>query len=195
MEKKNDAMIEKVKNVCIIVLSIILFIYLVLGINSMMHGEKMGFFNLRFYIMSSDSKEANTTLGDLVIAKKININKIKENDNIIYKRDNKMFIKKVIKIDNEQGSNIFVKEDDVISNEIIENAEIMGKVLTVQKGFGNIALFIKSPIGAFNMLMIMICVIIIIKKLMKNNKNEINESTEITKIAKSSEEDENNDKK
>ncbi|MBR2240206.1 MAG: hypothetical protein IJ890_02320 [Clostridia bacterium] len=195
MEKKNDAMIEKVKNVCIIVLSIILFIYLVLGINSMMHGEKMGFFNLRFYIMSSDSKEANTTLGDLVIAKKININKIKENDNIIYKRDNKMFIKKVIKIDNEQGSNIFVKEDDVISNEIIENAEIMGKVLTVQKGFGNIALFIKSPIGAFNMLMIMICVIIIIKKLMKNSKNEINESAEITKIAKSSEEDENNDKK
>ena len=45
MENKKEEKIEKIKTLVIILLSIILFVYLVLGINSITHGGKLGFFH------------------------------------------------------------------------------------------------------------------------------------------------------
>ncbi len=162
---------ERIKDICIVILSIILFVYLVLGINSMIHGDKMGFFNLRFYIMSSNSTETNSSLGDLVVAKKTNISKIKKDDDIIYKRNNRMYVKKVIRTDSDNGGNIYIENDNVISNETVKDVEIMGKVLFKVGGFGNIAMFIQSPIGALNMAMIAVCIFLIIKKMTRNSQD------------------------
>lgn len=152
--KSQNSKIEKAKDIGIAVLLIIIFIYFILGINSLSHGDKMGFFNLRFYIMSSESIETNSNAGDLVVASKIKPEKVKENDRIIYKKNNRIFIKNAGKTEQQ-------------------NNEIVGKVLFKIKGLGNIAMFMKTPLGILNMLMIALCVGIIIKKITQNKEEEI----------------------
>lgn len=173
MENKKEEKIEKIKTLVIILLSIILFVYLVLGINSITHGGKLGFFSLRFYIMSDNSEESNTTTGDLVIAKKTKPNKIKANDNVIFKKDNSMYITNVTESKNNQGeSTYFVKATNMTTNENLNDVEILGKVITRIRGIGNIAMFIQSPLGTLNLLFITICIIILIKKIVENNEDE-----------------------
>lgn len=172
---------KKIRIFCIVLLCVILFIYLSILTNSIMNGNKMGFFSLRFYIMSSDSSESNANAGDLVIAKSVNVKDIKENDDIIYQRNNRMIIKKVIRTDNENGEfNIYIENDNVLSNEKIQNAQIIGKVIYTVKGFGNIALFIQSPLGTLNIVIIAICIFIIIKKLSKGNEENKQDNTSQT---------------
>ncbi len=173
MENKKEEKIEKIKTLVIILLSIILFVYLVLGINSITHGGKLGFFSLRFYIMSDNSEESNTTTGDLVIARKTKPNKIKANDNIIFKKDNSMYITNVTESKNNQGeSTYFVKATNMTTNENLNDVEILGKVITRIRGIGNIAMFIQNPLGTLNLLFITICIIILIKKIVENNEDE-----------------------
>lgn len=193
---------KKIRNICIIFLFIILFIYLSICINSYVNGNKIGIFSLRFYIMSSDSSESDVSSGDLVIAKSIKTEDIKENDDIIYKRNDSMVVKKVKIIENNNGNiNFYIEDDNIISNEKIENAQIIGKVIFKIKGFGNFALFIQSPMGTLNILVIAICIIIIIKKISKSvqeskddlsNEDKTNEELfSKNKIDKKQEEKEN----
>lgn len=166
---------KKIKIICIISLCIILFVYLTICVNSYINGSKIGMLSFRFYIMSSSSAESDAKSGDLVIAKNIDIEKIKQNDDIIYKRSNDMIVKKVQKIaKNSEGTNFYIEEDDVISNEKIANAQIVGKVIFRIKGFGNFALFIQTPIGTCSIFVLAICVFFIFTKLIKQiQKNKL----------------------
>ncbi|MBR3673181.1 MAG: hypothetical protein IKN65_02645 [Clostridia bacterium] len=179
---KEESKVERAKTICIILLSITLFVFLTIGINNMMHGGKMGFFSLRFYIMPVNSTETNSSVGDLVVSRKIKTAKIKENDDIIYKKNNTIAMKKVIKVDKDnEDINIHIENDHNLANEKIENAEIMGKVLFTVKGIGNVAMFIQSPLGTLNLLLIALCIFIIIKKIINGNKEveiENNENDE-----------------
>jgi hypothetical protein len=142
---------ERIKDIIIAVLLIVIFIYFILGINSLSHGDKMGFFNLRCYIMSSDSDESNANAGDLIVATKIKTENIKENDSIIYKKNNRLYIEEA-------------KENN------LQDKEVVGKFLFKVKGLGNIAMFMRTPLGIINILMIFVCAIIIIKKIVKNRE-------------------------
>ena len=126
---------NKVRNICIILLVLVLFVYIAISVNSYVNHNKIGFFDTKFYIMSSDSPEANINSGDLVLAKNIEVNDIKENDNIIFQRENEMIVKKVKKVENVKGkNNFYIEDDETISNEKLENAQIIGKVVSKVKG-------------------------------------------------------------
>lgn len=169
-KKTNQDTIERIKTICIILLSIILFIYLTIGIFNMSKGGKMGFFSLRFYVMASDSSEASTTAGDLVIANKTNVKRLKENDDIICQKNNTLIIKKISKNENKDGNvNIYIEDGKNSSNQKIENSQIMGKVLCRVKGIGNFAMFIQSPLGTVNLILIILCIFILIKKIINSN--------------------------
>lgn len=161
--------VDKIKDILIGLLSIVLVIYLILGINSIAHGDKFGFFNLRFYISSSDSSDAS--MGDLVISRKIKAPKVKENDKIVYKRNNKVFINKVVneKMDNIENQLCVINNNEKVS---INDVDVVAKVLCTTKGFGNMAMFIKSPIGMLNMLLIALCIVIIVKKIISNKQEQ-----------------------
>lgn len=178
---KEESGIEKAKSICIIILLIIFFVFLIIGINNLANGKKMGFFTLRFFIMSSDSAETNSSTGDLIVGRKVLVNHIKENDDIVFNKNNKMIIKKVIKVSNENNEyGIQVEDDKNESSEKVENKEIMAKVLFKVRGIGNIAMFIQSPLGMFNMILIIFCVFVIVGKIINNNKevevDKINEN-------------------
>ena len=161
--------VDKIKDILIGLLSIVLVIYLILGINSIAHGDKFGFFNLRFYISSSYSSDAS--MGDLVISRKIKAPKVKENDKIVYKRNNKVFINKVVneKMDNIENQLCVINNNEKVS---INDVDVVAKVLCTTKGFGNMAMFIKSPIGMLNMLLIALCIFIIVKKIISNKQEQ-----------------------
>lgn len=145
---------ERIKDIIIAVLLIVIFIYFILGINSLSHGDKMGFFNFRCYIMSSDSDESNANAGDLIVATKIKTENIKENDSIIYKKNNRLYIEEA-------------KENN------LQDKEVVGKFLFKVKGLGNIAMFMRTPLGIINILMIFVCAIIIVKKIVKNREESL----------------------
>ena len=128
---------SKIKSICIAILSFILFVYLVLFINSLTNHEKVGFFNIRFYIMPADSTEMELNKGDMVFAKTIKpeINEKKE----------------------------------------VENAQIIGKVIGKASRIGNTALFIQSPLGTFNIVILAICIIVIVRKIIGKTENDANE--------------------
>lgn len=174
MEKndiKNDNRIERIKTICIIVLSMILVVNLIIGIISITNGGKFGFYSLRFFIMSSDSDDINA--GDLVVANRVKASNLKENDTVIYKRNNSTIIKNIEKVNNTNNEiNIYVMKTKInsgISNEEsyerIENNDIMGKVLFKVRGVGNMAVFIKSPLGTLNFLLILLCIFIVVRKI------------------------------
>ena len=157
---------KRIKNICIAILCIILFVYLAICVNSIMNKNKIGFFSYRFYIMSSDSTEAGIHTGDLVIAKSIDVKNFKENDNIIYERNGEMIVKKIIRVEkNSKKANIYIENDNLIINEKQKDARVEGKIVHVIRGFGNVALFIQSPIGTLDVLAIAVCIFIIIKKI------------------------------
>ena len=139
---------NKVRNICIILLVIVLFIYIAISVNSYVNHNKIGFFDTKFYIMSSDSPEANISSGDLVLAKSIEVNNIKENDNIIFHRENEMIVKKIKKVENVNGkNNFYIEEDETISNEKLENAQIIGKVVSKVKGIRKCSFIYSNPNG------------------------------------------------
>lgn len=164
---------KRVRNICIILLAIVLFMYLVIFINSIMNkNSKVGFFNTKFYIMSSDCEEAGVCSGDLVLAKTIAAEDIKENDCIIFTRNDELIIKKIKSIDKtNENTNFYIQSDDVIANEKLENAQIIGKVKKSIKGIGNVALFIQSPLGTINIVVVILCIFIIIKKISNTKEN------------------------
>lgn len=162
---------RRLRNICIVFLFIVLFVYLSIGINSIMNKNKIGFFSWHFYIMSSDSPEAGVNTGDLVIAKGIKTQDIKENDNIIYKRKDEMIVKKIINKD-KGNDNLYIQDSQMFTD---ENVQIIGKVLFKIKGLGNVALFIQSPLGTLNVLIIAICLLIVIKKISKSIQGEKND--------------------
>lgn len=165
----NTNKVERVKDILIIILSIVLLVYIVLGVNSMAHGDKFGFFNFRFYIVSSNVNNGETNSSDLIISTKIKKEKVKENNTIVYKKDNKVYVNQVASEDN---NSLYIKSNND-TKENLDDVEVVAKVICTARGIGNIAMFIKSPIGVFNMLMIAICIALIIKKMSNNSNNEI----------------------
>lgn len=177
----NEEKVEKIKTICIIILSIILLINIIIGICSITNGGKFGFYSLRFFIMTYDSEETGTSTGDLVVANKTMPKWLKEDETIIYKKNNSMTIKKIEKIENSGDDvSIYVlnekkNADNVVEKEYekIENKQIMGKYLFKNRGIGNMAMFIKSPLGKINLLLVILCIFIIAKKIIEKNKEKI----------------------
>ena len=167
---------SKIKNICIVILSIILFVYLVLFVNSLMKNEKVGFFNIRFYIMPADSVEMDLYEGDLVIARTIKPDKVKENDKVLYRKDNIIGVNSVSSVENKNGNvSISVKGNKSTGNDNIDNAQIIGKVTGKIRRMGNVAMFIQSPLGTMNVILLVACVIIIIRKISKKTEKNANE--------------------
>ena len=162
---------SKIKSICIAILSFILFVYLVLFINSLTNHEKVGFFNIRFYIMPADSTEMELNKGDMVFAKTIKPEKIKENDKVLYKKDDVIYVEKVINASNNNGRVNLVIND----KKEVENAQIIGKVIGKASRIGNTALFVQSPLGTFNIVILAICIIVIVRKIIGKTENDANE--------------------
>ncbi len=165
----------KIKNICIVILSIILFVYLVLFVNSLMHNEKVGFFNARFYIMPEDSKELQLNEGDLVVARTIKPEKLKENDKVLYRKDDLLYVKQIASVSSLDGRvNLVVKQSSEQANENVDDAKIIGKVIGKVSRIGNVALFVQSPLGTFNVIILIVCIVIIIKKIFRKTENDAN---------------------
>lgn len=168
---KNTEISERIKDILIIALAIILLIYIVLGVNSIAHGDKFGFFNLRFYIVSSNANNGDAGSSDLIISTKTKKEKVRESNTIVYKKNNKVFVNQVV---SGKDNSLYVKSDNN-SEDSLDDVEVVAKVIGTARGIGNMAIFIKSPIGVLNMLMIAVCIALIVKKIKDNSKNTVEE--------------------
>ena len=143
---------------------------------------KFGFYNLRFFIMSYDSDETNTNSGDLVVATKTRAQNLHEDDTIIYKKNNSMIIKKIERVEKDNKEiNVYVanvknSEEGNTEKEYekVDNKQIMGRFMFKNRGMGNMAVFIQSPLGKINLVLIVFCIFIIAKKMIEKSAENNN---------------------
>lgn len=163
------------KNIVILIsLLTVLFVFLAILANSFMNKDsKLNFLSYKFFIASADETESNINKGDLVIVKQIENSEIKNDDNIVYKLDNDIVIKKVKNISNNDGkTNLTFYGVNGVSNN--NDINIMGKMINKIAGVGNLAMLIQTPTGTILLLSMLICIILIVKKIY--NRNSLDES-------------------
>lgn len=163
------------KNIVILIsLLTVLFVFLAILANSFMNKDsKLNFLSYKFFIASADETESNTNKGDLVIVKQIENSEIKNDDNIVYKLDNDIVIKKVENISNNDGkTNLTFYGVNGVSNN--NDINIMGKMINKIAGVGNLAMLIQTPTGTILLLSMLICIILIVKKIY--NRNSLDET-------------------
>lgn len=133
-------------------------------------------FGYKPFIVLSGSMKPNIMVGDLILVKKVDTNKLKVGDVIAF-RDSENYvtthrIKKIIKGDKEP---CFVTQGDNNNTEDAEKAcskSVEGKYVKRIARIGNALLFIQEPLGFTIMMLVIfiVCVVIYIVQDKKANK-------------------------
>ena len=125
---------------------------------------------VHLYTIASNSMEPKMKVGDLVVTKKIEMNDLKKQDIIAYRRDDIVVTHRIIDI-NEKGNGLITKGDNNVyadSGEIIES-QVLGKVILNIPFIGYIYSFIR-------IYSLWICIFILVFGCLLNylnNKNEV----------------------
>lgn len=173
-ENKDENDKIKVKNIIFIVLiSIVLFIYLVILVNSFMNKRnKNRLFPYTTCVAIENIENPKIDKGDLIIIKAIDVSEIQAGDIVVFEKSGSMVIKPVLQVKDDKGTKkLIVDSDEVVSKQSF-TSEIKGKSVRTIKGLGNIAIFVKTPLGTLVILTMLICVIALIRKI-SNHKGDI----------------------
>ena len=157
-----------------IILTIFLIIYLIILIISTMKNSTLSFFEWECYIMQVDSQENIAQKGDLVIAKKIPIENITEDDIIIYTMNNYSYMSNVDSIQTGKSTTkILVKETDNVTYKF-STSDIDGVHIKTIPKLGNIILFLQTTYGII-LIISTLLILFVSYKVIKyaRNKNKI----------------------
>ena len=148
-------------------------------------------FGYKPFAVLSGSMQPNIMVGDLILIKKTDINKLKKNDIIAFRdKDNLVTTHRIIKVVKKNGQVCFETKGDsnnVKDKELACKNNIEGKYVKRYAKLGNFILFIQKPLGFTVMMMTLfiICVLIYIiqdkTSSKKINKDELKEYEEFKK--------------
>lgn len=160
--------------VLICILIIILAVNLVIVLESKINkNEVPGLFGYKPLIVLSGSMKSEINVGDLVIVKKVDINKLNKNDIIAFKTNNNTVVThRILEINKDDNKTCFITKGD--SNNIKDKDEVCEKsvvgkyVLKISK-LGSVILFIQKPLG-FTLILTVVLFIGTIMYLLEKNK-------------------------
>lgn len=172
---------KKIKTIIITILLIlllpILFVNVVIIVNSYIHQDKIpSFLGWKPFIVLSGSMETQIKTGDLVIVKETDNTKLKDGDIIAFKNEDTVITHRIVeKIENKgklqyktKGDNNNVTDDWYVSPENIEGIY----KFKISK-LGNVAMFIQTPIGTIICLSIPFILIILMEMSSNKEKTEV----------------------
>ena len=113
-------------------------------------------FRVKFYVIASGSMKPEINIGDLVVSKKVDANKLKKGDIISYHRDDIIITHRIIRIEKE--TNEFVTKGDnnmYEDNSKVTADQISGRLVLIIPFLGYIYVFI-------NQYSLFICIFILI---------------------------------
>lgn len=153
--------------IILIILIPILFVNLVILLNSFIHPDKVpSFFGWKPFIVLSGSMESEIFPGDIAIVKEEAEDSLKENDIIAFKKDDLVITHRIVKINNGDGKKKYITKGDnnnAEDNDFVLYEDIEGKYMFKISRLGNLAMFIQTPIGIIVSLSIPFILLLIIQ--------------------------------
>ena len=202
---EREGKMQKIKKaisiIVVLILIPILLMSIVILVDSYTHpNEVPSFFGWKPFIVLSGSMETQISAGDIVVVKEIDTNELKKGDIIAFKDGNIVITHRIDEVTEIDGKTQYITKGDNNSTQDIgyvlpEQVEGVFKFKIAR--FGNIAMFIQTPLGMIVCLAIPIIIIILLQttdskkekeeliaKLNKQSKME----EEIEKLKKQNEE-------
>lgn len=161
--------------ICIIILLPVLFVNVVILINSWVHPNEIpSFFGWKPFIVLSGSMESEIYSGDIVVVKEVDKENLKVNDVIAFKNDDIVVTHRIVEIVNENGTTKYITKGDNNNTQdkdyvLPENVE--GLYQFKVSNLGNLAMFIQTPTGMLVCLSIPILLLILVQ-VSENAKNK-----------------------
>ena len=156
-------------SIVLVILASILFVSLVILINSYTNPDEVpSFFGWKPFIVLSGSMETEIYSGDVAVVKEVDISKVKENDIIAFKEDNVIITHRVIDIANENGTIKYKTKGDnnnVEDNGYVLAEQVEGKYQFKVRRLGNFAIFAQTPIGIIVCLSIPLGLLLLIQMI------------------------------
>lgn len=194
--------IKKITTILIFIILIpILFVNIVILVNSYMHPDNIpSFLGWKPFIVLSGSMETNIMTGDLVIVKEVDTKDLKQGDIIAFKDEKIVVTHRISQVINENGETKYITKGDNNNTEdkgFVLPSQVEGKYKYRIGRLGNLAMFIQTPIGMVICLSIPILMLILIQtsdfkkqknEILKSSYNQQNMENEIEKLKKQNEE-------
>lgn len=139
--------------------------------------KEKGIFGYKTYVIITSSMEPYLEIGDVILVKEVNLNKIKKNDIITYKGmesdfKGKTITHKVKDIIEEDGKKIFYTQgttNQMVDPAVYEN-QILGKVIYKFKIISFISKLVRSKMGYIIVVFIPL-IFIFVKEMIKIKNN------------------------
>ena len=191
---------KKLKNIVLIIILILLtpiiFISLVITIDSYIHKDKIpSFFGWKPFIVLSGSMESQINVGDIVVVKEIETNKLKEGDVIAFRNGDIVIIHRIIEKEENAGKIQYITKGD--NNNVKDKGKVQEDQIEGIYEFkiiklGNIAMFIQTPLGAIALISIPVILLLIMyidenrkeKEYVEQKEKELNDMVEEIKRLK-----------
>lgn len=167
------------------ILVLILCVNIVIMIKANLYKDKVpGILGYKPFVVLSGSMQSQINVGDLVIVREIDANKLNVNDIIAY-RDGKIVtthrIKEVLKDNNDVCFKTKGDSNNTMDDGVVCSKDIEGRYVFKINKLGNLIIFIQQPTGFFIMLLSILLIgvlVFLIKNREINKKFEIEDEEE-----------------
>lgn len=167
------------------ILVLILCVNIVIMIKANLYKDKVpGILGYKPFVVLSGSMQSQINVGDLVIVREIDANKLNVNDIIAY-RDGKIVtthrIKEVLKDNDDVCFKTKGDSNNTMDDGVVCSKDIEGRYVFKINKLGNLIIFIQQPTGFFIMLLSILLIgvlVFLIKNREINKKFEIEDEEE-----------------
>ena len=172
---------KKVLNVLKVLIIIILSTLLIVNISIIIQTKRNSnavpnIFGYKPFIVLSGSMESKIKVGDLVIVKEIDSNKLKKEDIIAFRdSENSVTTHRIIEKNKEGCYKTKGDANNVEDKEIVCSKSIEGKYQFRISKLGNILLFIQKPLGFVVMIMSIVIIVLFIYLFSNNKRNKLDD--------------------
>ena len=155
---------------------IIVAIYniLIVSITSILNKTGRSMFGYRAYIITTDSMKPNISQGDIIIIKETEEEKLKIDDIITFRKNNKLITHRIIEIEtDEAGNKQYVTKGDNNNIEDLEKVsyqEIEGKKIVKIPVLGKVVMLLQDEVY---IILIAIILLLIYLHMQKTEEKEI----------------------
>ncbi len=172
-QKKNNKDIKKISTqVIAAILFLVILIVTLITIACTVKASNLAFLRYKFYIMRSQSQTNIAYPGDLVIAKKMSVDKMKVGDSIVYGGKKYYFADSITQVKKANTiTKVIVAEKDGVRYQFSEG-DIEGKVVKTIPELGNIISFLRTPLGMVIFIIFTICVFALLRVLLLKGKDD-----------------------
>ena len=165
VKPNNSRTSQIILRIAIIIISVTILILSLITLASTVTASNLAFGKYRYFIMATDAQPKIAEKGDLVIAEKTNLGKIKVGDSIVYGDNEIFYCDEVVEIKKANIVNkVIIAEKNGVSYQFDES-EISGIVVKNIHKLGGIITFLRTPVGIILFTLFIICLFALLRIL------------------------------